>query len=375
MKAAWRKWIAASRWSYNTAIAYLRDCWMSQAKRPTAFQLRKIVNDLAADWVKGTPYNPRGAAVLDAHDAFKKCEDKRDPRFRSCREQVQSIKLQSDNWTNNTTYPRQLGKAQINPSEPLCSEMPSDFSVVLDRGRWFICFAVPMQIEPSSLDNAIALDPGVRTFLTGFDGQSVTEFAPAGIGRIAALCQRLDRLQSQWTTLKGRSNKRHRWQLRQIASSIRIKVSNLIDDAHNRVAAYLTKRYKHIFLPTFETSQMIVKKKRNIRSKTARSMLSWSHYKFKQTLKFHAQKRGSVVHDVTEEYTSKTCSKCGHIHSKLGGSKKFVCPECGHTIDRDWNGAINILMKSLSALTSVEAGEDTPQYTVDFGTNCQILPG
>ena len=51
--------------------------------------------------------------------------------------------------------------------------------------------------------------------------------------------------------------------------------------------------------------------------------------------------------DVTEEYTSKTCSKCGHIHTKLRGNKQFVCPDCGHAIGRDVNGAFNILLKAL----------------------------
>ncbi|MFP4124339.1 MAG: zinc ribbon domain-containing protein, partial [Coleofasciculus sp.] len=58
-------------------------------------------------------------------------------------------------------------------------------------------------------------------------------------------------------------------------------------------------------------------------------------------------KYGCVVVDVTEEYTSKTCSKCGHIHTKLGGNKHFVCPSCGHAIGRDINGAFNILLKDL----------------------------
>lgn len=41
-------------------------------------------------------------------------------------------------------------------------------------------------------------------------------------------------------------------------------------------------------------------------------------------------------------------------------------------MSRDWNGAINIFIKSLNDLTnastSVEAGEDVPQYTVEIST-------
>lgn len=54
---------------------------------------------------------------------------------------------------------------------------------------------------------------------------------------------------------------------------------------------------------------------------------------------------------MTEEFTSKTCTNCDHVHTKLGGSKIFKCPECGHTIGRDLNGALGILLKVLSDTT------------------------
>ncbi|MCT7995118.1 transposase [Laspinema olomoucense] len=67
-------------------------------------------------------------------------------------------------------------------------------------------------------------------------------------------------------------------------------------------------------------------------------MLTWAHYRFKLTLRHQAEITGTTVVDVTEEYTSKTCTHCGHVDSKLGGSKMFRCPECGFTLSRDWNG-------------------------------------
>ena len=50
----------------------------------------------------------------------------------------------------------------------------------------------------------------------------------------------------------------------------------------------------------------------------------------------------------TEEYTSKTCGSCGYIHKKLGGSKEFCCPQCKTNLDRDINGARNILLRYLT---------------------------
>ena len=93
---------------------------------------------------------------------------------------------------------------------------------------------------------------------------------------------------------------------------------------------------------------MVKKTKRKLNSKSARNMLTWSHYRFEQTLKFHCQKRGVRLHLITEEYTSKTCSKCGEIYPKLASNKVFKCPHCEHVIPRDFNGAINIAFKTLS---------------------------
>ncbi|WP_407892249.1 RNA-guided endonuclease InsQ/TnpB family protein [Scytonema sp. NUACC26] len=396
LKIVYRKWLAACRWCYNQAIAYQRDCFVNGEKQPTKFQLRETLLKSCPDWISECPYSPREESVFDAKVAFSKTKDKANPRFRSCRDPVKSFRIGAKYWgafyfgkgkdkriAGFTHYASSKafinGKSiaikslQINPSEPLCEEIPSEFTILLDKGKRFICFAIPLLIKANSLNNCIGLDPGVRTFLTGFDGGQLLEIGNGSISKIAVLCQRLDKLQSQITKAKGSINKRLRWKLRRQSEVLRTRIRNLTNEIHNKASVFLTKNYKHIFLPTFETSQMVVKKKRKLTSKTARNMLTWSHYRFKQTLKFHALKRNCVVHDVTEEYTSKTCSKCGHVHEKLGGNKKFVCPNCNHEILRDWNGAINIFIKSINdlvnALTTVEAGEDTPQYTVEFGTS------
>ncbi|WP_237396717.1 transposase [Okeania sp. KiyG1] len=89
------------------------------------------------------------------------------------------------------------------------------------------------------------------------------------------------------------------------------------------------------------------KRNANLTRASVRQMLNWAHYRFKQTLKFQALKRGATVIDVTEEYTSKTCTHCGNVHQNLGGSKHFKCPHCGHSMPRDWNGALGIFLKAL----------------------------
>ena len=79
-------------------------------------------------------------------------------------------------------------------------------------------------------------------------------------------------------------------------------------------------------------------------------MSSWNHYSFRQTLKNKAKQFGVTVSIANEAYTSKTCDKCGTIHTKLGGNKVFKCPKpgCGHIADRDAHAAKNILLRLIT---------------------------
>ena len=100
---------------------------------------------------------------------------------------------------------------------------------------------------------------------------------------------------------------------------------------------------------------MIVKKKRKLRNKTARAMMTCAFYQFSQTLEHFGNLYGSKLVRITEEYTSKTCTKCGHVHRKLGSSQNFVCPNCGYEIPRDFNGAVGIFLKAMWDTTFINS--------------------
>ncbi|WP_287253485.1 MULTISPECIES: transposase [unclassified Moorena] len=161
------------------------------------------------------------------------------------------------------------------------------------------------------------------------------------------LCSHLDQIKSKLDKLKGRKFKRLRYKLRKAMERQRTRIKNLRSEIHKQVASYLARNYDIIVMPTFETSQMVAKKRRKLRSKTARAMMSWAFYQFSQTLGHLCNRYGSKLVRITEEYTSKTCTKCGHIHRKLGGSKNFKCPKCGYEIHRDFNGAVGIFLKAM----------------------------
>jgi putative transposase len=343
----WNKWIAACRYCFNQALAYQK-----KKGKTSKLNLRNLImqSDLPA-WVKETPCHIRQNAIFDAHQAYSassKCS------FRSCKSPRQTIKFNDKNYSQGTWYSRLTKNLKFLSTEPV--PLNSNFGTQLVKmkgGQWFGIFLEEIKPKENNLTNIIAIDPGVRTFLTGCDGQSFIEIGKSDIGRITRLCQHLDNLISR---IAKSNTSRQRQKMRKAAGRIRQKIRNLIDECHKQAAAWLTNNYKIVLLPVFESAQMTNKTKRKIKSKTARQMLTWAHYRFKQVIKNKAELSGCQVIDVTEEFTSKTCTNCGHVHQTLGGNKLFKCPECGHSLNRDFNGALGILLKALRDTSIVRIG-------------------
>ncbi|MEG4484605.1 hypothetical protein [Microcoleus sp. D2_18a_B4] len=90
--------------------------------------------------------------------------------------------------------------------------MQQEPTLSLINRQWFICYAIDVpKIKPIDSDLVIALDPGVRTFLTGFDGSGFIEIGKNDIGRIYRLARHLDKLMSRIGVSKGRQFKRLRY--------------------------------------------------------------------------------------------------------------------------------------------------------------------
>ena len=236
----------------------------------------------------------------------------------------------------------QLGyRSRQNPKQSCY--IPDD--AVTEHGVYWLTVPYPAQcdIETPSGDGVVALDPGVRTFLTYFSETDCGKLGHHAFGRIQRLCHWLDDLISR--TAKE-PNRRKRRQMRAAQARIRQRITNLVDELHWQLARWLTSNYRIILLPTFETHDMTQRAGRRIRSKTARMMLSLRHFEFKQRLKWKAWQRGALVLDVNEAYTSKTRSWDGTVNTKLG-SAKVIRDENGFGMDRDINGARGIFLRAL----------------------------
>jgi putative transposase len=206
----------------------------------------------------------------------------------------------------------------------------------------------PPILDSSIYQRTVSIDPGVTTFGTLYDPSGYCyKWGHQDISRIYRLCHHYDRLQGQWSQPDIRHKKRHR--LKRVGARLQLKIRNLVDDLHKKLVKFLCENYTRIIIPKFETQGMIRRSQRRINSATARKMVTWAHYRFRQRLIAKAREYPNCqVIVVNEAYTSKTCGRCGRINWNLGGKRMFRCSHCGLEIDRDLNGARNIMIKTLS---------------------------
>ncbi|WP_197285418.1 helix-turn-helix domain-containing protein [Planktothricoides sp. SR001] len=178
LEKIWKKWRAACRYCFNQAIAMQRQ----STTRIGKLKLRNLVmqSDLP-QWVKETPCHIRQNAIFDAHQAYKAS---RDARFRSVRNPRQTIKFNDDNFTKGTWYSRLTNTLKFKASEPIPDKWDYGTQLTYRRGKWFAVFPEPVIKSHTSSRKIIALDPGVRTFLTGYDGDRVIEIGNGDMGRI-----------------------------------------------------------------------------------------------------------------------------------------------------------------------------------------------
>ncbi|MCG9133974.1 transposase [Candidatus Poribacteria bacterium] len=362
-KAILRRWFGTSRYVYNTAVSLLED-----KEAPRNFKgLVPVVFDKLPSWHTETPRQIKVGAVMDACQAVgnakikgKKTGEFQKVSFRS-RKRRQTLYLRADSVKENGFYVRLLGEMKM--SEPLpakpqgtgkVSERDTDAEVkdsqlILENGRYFLCVVYVEKKktrEPSG--RIVALDPGVRDFMTFFTEDGFGWLGQQCINRIQRLCQHCDNLYARAT----REKRPLRRALRKAANKIKVKIRNLIDELHKKVAHFLVTHFDIILLPTFETKQMTKRGARKLRKKSVRQMLTLSHYKFKAFLKQKAFEYGIQVIDVCEAYTSKTVSWTGEIVANLGGSK-VIKSSAGHRMDRDLNGARGIFIKNVARALTV----------------------
>ena len=345
-----RLWFDAARWCYNATVARLK-----QTGEPANWmQIKTSIIHAVPKRLKEAPYQVRSIAVRDACKAMSEVKRRNKElgpglpadqyhqlRFRSRKNPKQGCFIPDKAVKQHSIYEKKLGKIHL---AELLPPNHGDSRLTLHNGQYHLAVTTPAQRRQGETQaRVVALDPGIRSFLTWFSESNAGHIAPGAFGKIQRLCAHLDKLLSRAKEEKRRLAKRNKYQA---ADRMRVHIVNLIDELHHQAARWLVDNFDVILLPTFETSDMTKRGARKLRAKSVRSLLTYAHYRFQQFLIWKAWQTGKDVILVNEAYTSKTCSWSGEIIGNLGG-RRIVAGADGIRVERDINGARGIFLRAL----------------------------
>jgi putative transposase len=224
-----------------------------------------------------------------------------------------------------------IGRLAVRWSRPL-KGTPKTVTVCREADGWYVtvsCAEVPLNPLPlTGVDSGI--DLGLESFATLADGQPI---ANPRIFRVAE--RHLRRAQRRVSRRKKGSHRRRKAVLLLARAHQRVQRTRV--DFHHKTALGLVRAYDTIYHEDLQTANML----RNHHLAKSISDAGWSG--FLAILSFKAAEAGKTVVAVPPAYTSQACSGCGVLVHKGLSVRWHLCPECGTSLHRDHNAALNIL--------------------------------
>ncbi|HEX9414469.1 MAG TPA: transposase [Ktedonobacterales bacterium] len=224
-----------------------------------------------------------------------------------------------------------IGRLAVRWSRPL-EGTPKTVTITREADGWyasFSCADVPIQPLPLTGDET-GIDLGLESFATLADGSQI---ANPRIFRVAEMA--LKRAQRRVSRRKRGSHRRRK--AVQLLARAHQTVQRTRRDFHHKTAMALVRRYDTIYHEDLQPANMV----KNHHLAKSISDAGWSG--FLSILSFKAAYAGKTVIGVPAAYTSQACSGCGVIVQKGLSVRWHECPDCGTSLHRDHNAALNIL--------------------------------
>jgi len=201
-------------------------------------------------------------------------------------------------------------------------------------GDFYICVSLDQECPQDRVASgkSVGIDFGMKTFLTLSDSTKVE----------SPLChlknlpkQRL--LNRSLSRKKRGSNGRANAKLK--LAKLHIKTANQRRDYFHKLSTILSTSYDNIFMEDLNIKAM--------QKIWGRKISDLAFSEFVEIL----EHKGNVTKIDRHYPSSKTCSSCGHVKESLSlKTREFNCTNCGLTVDRDLNAAINIKRVGASTL-------------------------
>ena len=299
-------------------------------------------------WLNEVSNNVAKQAVKDACNAYKRFfkGQSEKPKFKSRRKSKPSfyndnIKLKVK---NNIVLIEKVG--WVNTSEQLPIDVKyNNPRISYDGKYWYISVGIEVENPVVELTGeSVGIDVGIKDLAVCSNAMTFKNINKTKL--VKNLEKRLRRLQRK-ISKKYEMNKEGR---KFVKTSNIIKLEKQIRLIHRRLSNI---RNNHLHQATNKIVKTkpsrVVMETLNIKGMMKNRHLSKSIaqqglYEFKRQLQYKCEFYGIKFIEADRWYpSSKTCSECGHIKSRLSLSERtYICEDCGVAIDRDYNASINL---------------------------------
>lgn len=348
------KSIGTARFAYNWALHRWNTLYAA-GEKPSAYNIRndfvKLKEDPEYVWLKDVSKETYSNAILNLGVAwsnyFKKVT-KGKPKFKSKKSSKANYTEVSNKpgylkWIDNRLYiPNFRKKNYIKVAEfPRWKGELKQVTISYQAGKWYASCMIALEAVPVTLKRhknkvaKVGIDLGVKTLATFSDGIVVINISTKAIDKKIARQQR--------KMSKKAKNSKNRFKAKTKLQTLYLKKSNMLKDNLHKATSFIVRRYTHIALESLRSSNMIKN------HKLAQSIADAQFYEFKRQVEYKVQNLNERNVDITVLYadafypSSKTCSHCGNVKSKLSLSERtYNCTECGYVEDRDMNAAKNL---------------------------------
>jgi putative transposase len=330
---------------YNAAVGERREAWRMRGVSVTYFQQKAELPDIKAEMPE---YGEVNAQVLQ--DVVQRVDRAFQAFFRRSREGLTSgyPRFHGRDRYNSFTYPQvgehggarldngflvlsKLGRIAVRWSRSL-EGTPKTVTLSREADGWYMCFScadvLTQPLEPTGQETGI--DLGIESFATLANGKHV--LTPACYRKAERRLKRLQRCVSR----RKKGSHRRRKAVRLLARAHQT-VRRQRQDFHHKTALALVRDNDAIYYEDLQTANMV----RNHRLAKSIADAGWSQ--FLTILSFKAACAGRRAVAVPPAFTSQTCSGCGVLVTKGLSVRWHSCPECGTSLHRDHNAALNIL--------------------------------
>ena len=337
------------RYVYNRALAERSRAWTQERRRVTHAETDKWLTGWKRDpdtaWLTEPSKGPLQATLRDLQTAYVNFWQKRAkyPRFKSKRKGRDSATFYANCFTwrgGHLTLAKMDAQLDIRWSRPLPEgAAPSSVTVSRDpSGRWFVsvlCEDVVQPLSPTSSE--VGVDAGITSLVTLSTGEKVTN----------PRHERKDRARlakAQRNLARKRKGSANRAKARVKVARVYARIADRRRDALHKLSARIIRENQTVVIEDLQVRNMV----RNHTLARAISDAAWSE--LRRQLEYKADWYGREVIAIDRWYpSSKTCSACGAIVSKLPlNVREWCCTGCGTVHDRDINAARVILAAGLA---------------------------